>query len=299
MYLKLIIITILIIIIINFLFNNANNEHLKINLVKNDKLKFENQVKEYKNNDSVRKFNDIQVLNKFMINNVELKDIILNIRYPIGCYYIQYPENNINIHDDDDIEIGDLDTMLPYAKSPEKLFGGKWEEKFKGDSVFFRTGGVLSDDSRLNGIQIYAMKNLNGWTSYAQTNISNPGYGAQGVLEDVEITEGSIKTDGIPEDVKNQALVGFIAYLTWGLSGKLSADLYKSRKSAKYVKADLNNQQFAKPGDTVDSKINVYVKHRATEIGHQNIMDPSLQTSVSSYELRVRNRIMKVWKRIG
>ena len=281
------------------MFNNVNYEHLKINLSKNDTGKFENLVKEYKNNESIRTFNDIQVLNKFMINNVELKNVILKIKYPIGCYYIQYPENNINIHDDDDVEIDDIDTMLPYSKSPEKLFGGKWEEKFKGDSVFFRTGGMLSDDSRLNGIQLYAMKKLEGWTAYAQTNVSNPGYGAQGVLEGLEISKESIKTDGIPENVGGQFGYIMTSWIALGTTSKLTSDFYKRRKNARYVKEDIYNQQYSKPGDKVDSKKGVYVTHRGTEIGHQNVMDPSLQSPVASYELRVRNRIMKVWKRIG
>ena len=254
-----------------------------------------------------------------LINNIDLKDIIINIKYPIGCYYIQYPENNINIHDDDGIEINDIDTMLPNAKSPEKLFGGKWEEKFNGDSVFFRTSGVLSDDTRLNGIQPYAMKNLYGWTSIAQTNLSNPGFGSQGVLEGT-LPKETIKTDGkrptslfigliiaaifagiatvISFGAAAPALGGLASILTSYGAIYLAGAIYLSLQAVKENAASdwLYNGPPGKPGDTVDAN---KVAERDSGPGHQNLMDPSLQSPVSSRELRVRNRIMKVWKRIG
>jgi hypothetical protein len=259
-----------------------------------------------------------------MINNIELKDIIFNIRYPVGCYYVQYPENNTNIHDDDDIEIGDLDTMLPYAKSPESLFGGKWEEKFKGESVFFRTGGILSDDTRLNGVQANAMKNLYGWTSIAQTNLWNPGFGSQGILEETKEIP-SIGTDDKSKDayillivmavvLAVAAVVSAGAVLAVGVVGILATAIvvigiiaYVAGVVALSVKAVnerdssdwLYNGTPGKPGDTVDAKKGQIVENRGSDSGHQNLLDPSLQSTVSGYELRVRNRIIKVWKRIS
>ncbi len=319
MYLKIVIITILIIIIIKIIFSSSNNEHLNIKLTKSNITDINNLTKEYYNNQSIRTFNDMRVLNKFMINNVELKDIISNIRYPVGCYYVQYPENNTNINEYDDIDINDMETLFPAARSPEVLFGGKWEEKFNGDSVFFRTGGILSDDARLNGVQPYAMKNLYGWTSVSQTNLWNPGYGSQGILEESEQTE-VIETDGKKMDsayigyIIGAIFAGILTVLTFGLAAPLLVvamapaiafyaygAVYLTKQAIRVRDATdwLYFGPPSKPGDTVDAKRGQLVKDRGTGLGHQNLMDPSLQSPVSSLELRVRNRIMKVWKRIA
>jgi hypothetical protein len=323
MYLKILIIIILIIIITILFLKNSKNEHLNINLTKDNTTKFVNLVKEYNDTQSIRKFSDIQVLNKFMINNVELKDIIINIKYPIGCYYIQYPENNTNLNEQDDLEVDDMDTTFPLIKSPEALFGGKWEEQYNGDSVFFRTGGILSEDSRLNGIQPYAMKKIYGYTSVAQTNLWNPGFGSQGILEESNEIK-RIKTDGKPDSpafIRTivagvfVGLAGVLTILTFGAASPLFLATIGGISSAALIAGTviLSKRAIAiqnstdwlyfgppgKPGDTVDAKKGKIVSDRGTDYGHQNLMDPSLQSPVSPTELRVRNRIMKVWKRIG
>ena len=243
MYLKLIILLILITIIIILTKSKKEN----FNISKDNRIKLNNLIKDYNNNETVTTFNNIQVINKFMKNNVELKDIIINIKYPIGCYYIQYPENNTNLQADSTNNVSDRDSALPPSKSPEVLFGGKWQEKFIGESIFFRTGGDLSSDSRLNGIQTHAMKNLEGIIKVNKDAYGNDSRDIFNIEDDKE------KITMLREDkVSTQSnKYGYGSYLI------------------PIIKVD------------------------------EYLFEPSLQSPVSNLELRVRNRIIKVWKRVG
>ncbi len=252
MYLKLFILLILITIII--ILTKSKNENFNIskdNISKDNITKLNNLVVDYNDKQSIKTFNNIQVINKFLINNVELKDVIINLKYPIGCYYIQYPENNNNFNSDRNNNINDKDGMLPYSKSPEALFGGKWEEKFVGESIFFRTGGVLSDDARVNGIQDYAMKNLEGSVKYIRDLSRNN-------INDIFIYEDEIKE---PVDINGTTI----------------------------------------PIDPTDRRFYLGNLYLGPPVQYMRdiIFNPSLQSPVSKFELRVKNRIIKVWKRIA
>ena len=67
----------------------------------------------------------------------------LESSYPVGCYYVQFPNASSNT---DSAE-------FPTSQRPATLFGGTWVEQWSTESVFFRTRGTLSDSGRTNGSQ--------------------------------------------------------------------------------------------------------------------------------------------------
>ena len=91
----IIIIAIVIIILIIYLKNikNKYNEDFRIddnvnNILSTASSNFmNNQIYNYPN---------IQITNSLNIKDIEFKKYINNIKYPIGCYYIQYPDSNVN-----------------------------------------------------------------------------------------------------------------------------------------------------------------------------------------------------------
>ncbi len=173
------------------------------------------------NNDSI-KFNNIET-NKITINSNEISQYLLDICYPVGSFYVQYPDISSNY----------LTKAFPATQSPELLFGGKWTEKFINDAIFFRTAGGSSNESRATtGIQDYAMINITGNTSWTQTNYNSVGGGNDGIFD---VNTGEIKTD-----------------------------------------SDGGN-----------------------DTGVRNYFDSSVQSISSDQEIRVKNRIVKIWTRVS
>ena len=78
--------------------------------------------------------------------------LALEVVYPIGSFYIQYPDAASNT----------LTTSLPNSKNPATLFGGTWSAEWDGanEGTFFCTEGTRINDSdavtldRTNGLQI-------------------------------------------------------------------------------------------------------------------------------------------------
>lgn len=66
-------------------------------------------------------------INQLMENCDWLKDN----RYPVGSYYIQFPDANSN----------DSAVAFPTSQSPTNLFGGTWTKVFDTEGIFFRTEG--------------------------------------------------------------------------------------------------------------------------------------------------------------
>lgn len=66
-------------------------------------------------------------INQLMENCDWLKDN----RYPVGSYYIQFPDANSN----------DSEVAFPTSQSPANLFGGTWTRVWDNEGVFFRTEG--------------------------------------------------------------------------------------------------------------------------------------------------------------
>jgi hypothetical protein len=124
-------------------------------------------------------------LNKLYLSN-GIDDLIKSIIFPIGCIYIQFPDNNTN----------DLTTMFPDNKSPAQLFGGTWIQIFNTEGIFFRTPGKLADELRTNGFQDYAMKHLTGQTNYLQGDDDNPSGGMDTSINNVFTAhQASIRTE--------------------------------------------------------------------------------------------------------
>jgi len=73
---------------------------------------------------------------------------VIDILYPIGSFYTQYPDAESN---DDAVE-------FPVGSRPQTLFGGTWAEQWANESIFFRTRGTDSDSGRTDGKQADQMQ---------------------------------------------------------------------------------------------------------------------------------------------
>lgn len=80
--------------------------------------------------------------------------------YPVGAFYIQYPNANSNVDTDE----------FPVEQRPVSLFGGTWAEQWATESVYFRTRGTLSDNGRVNGKQEDALQ------GFRLQNVAQTGY---------------------------------------------------------------------------------------------------------------------------
>lgn len=89
-------------------------------------------------NDAVRKaYVDNQIANHDSQHDDEIKAIA----YPVGSFYIQFPDANSN----------DDATAFPTSKRPATLFGGTWAEQWSTEYIFFRTGGTTGQ-ARSSGL---------------------------------------------------------------------------------------------------------------------------------------------------
>jgi hypothetical protein len=109
-------------------------------------------------------FNNLSVSKEFKIRGKDIKYYAANALYPIGSFYVQYPDKNSNT----------LNEAFPETQSPAYLFGGKWEEQWPGESVFFRTRSATlpydNENRDKKGLQEYALKRIQGSTQTTQTN---------------------------------------------------------------------------------------------------------------------------------
>jgi hypothetical protein len=135
-------------------------------------------------------YNDLNVANNLKIGNKTGEQYIKDYLFPIGSFYVQFPEKNSNI----------IFEAFPDSQTPEVLFGGTWQEQWPFESIFFRTRGTLSNEDRENGFQNYALKHMYGHMGWTQTNLWKPGQGADGVFgKDIDIKE--IGTDSSKGEV--------------------------------------------------------------------------------------------------
>lgn len=117
-------------------------------------------------------YNDLNVTNILKVGNKDIDKYIKEYLFPIGSFYVQFPDKNSNI----------IFEAFPDSQTPEILFGGTWQEQWPFESIFFRTRGTLSNENRINGFQNYALKHLYGHMGWTQTNLWKPGQGAEGVF---------------------------------------------------------------------------------------------------------------------
>lgn len=117
---------------------------------------------------------------------------VINLVYPVGCYYTQYPDASSNT---DAIE-------FPTSQRPATLFGGTWAEQWATESVYFRTRGTLSDTGRTSGKQADAFQGHRMGPLSPNTNIvqySGTGGGgalSAGTTTNTTASTGDPVTDG-------------------------------------------------------------------------------------------------------
>lgn len=143
-----------------------------------------NNIKNLCNKENISHINRLDIGNWAEINNVYLDDYIINLLYPIGSFYVQYPDKDKAIP---------LTIVFPESKSPNTLFPGTtWTKQWNTESIFFRTEGELSKVSRTNGLQQFGLKQLYGKMSWVQ-----PGHNP---LVNSGVFSGNINTAKIMSD---------------------------------------------------------------------------------------------------
>lgn len=184
----LVVVIILVIIILNL---DSKKEHYVISpTLEVDKLN--ETVRQYYYNRENREIENINVSKDVELLNNTLYDELIQFKYPIGSFYVQYPDKNENYD-------AQSERLFPLDKSPGVLFGGKWEDQWGNDGVFFRTGGTVSMENRSYGRQDWAVKNLYGLTSWAQANNSSLGANLSGVFMSFDQKDGGCD-DGAAHD---------------------------------------------------------------------------------------------------
>lgn len=109
--------------------------------------------------------------------------------YPVGSYYVQFPDAASNV---DSIE-------FPVSQRPATLFGGTWVEQWPTESVFFRTRGPLSESSRTSGLQPHAfMKHQHRMSDYAVYYRIDPG--SRGAASGTTFNYTTLYTTGYYDD---------------------------------------------------------------------------------------------------
>lgn len=145
-----------------------------------------NNIQHLCNKESISYFNNLDISQYTKINNKYLNKYIIDQIYPIGSFYVQYPDQNKSTP---------LSTVFPESKSPNKLFPNTtWIKQWNTESIFFRTEGELSNISRINGLQEYALKQIKGTMSWVQTQYDAIGSGNTGVFSN-RINTQKIRTD--------------------------------------------------------------------------------------------------------
>jgi hypothetical protein len=189
----LLVVIILVIIILHF---NNKKEHYALS-TSLDVDKINETVKQYYYNKDNREIESINIKNDIELLNKTLSQWLIEFKYPVGSFYVQYADINENYDPQ-------TERLFPADKSPAQLFGGKWEDQWPDEGIFFRTGGTLSQENRLLGLQQWAVKNMYGWTSWAQADNDAPLRGNTGVFTTKDVKPGMCDDrDGIDNGGSN------------------------------------------------------------------------------------------------
>jgi hypothetical protein len=244
--------------------------------------------------DQETKLPNLTITKSLRINNIEFSSLILEYKYPVGSFYIQYPDSNINLSSKSDTIV----TLFPESKTPAKMFGGVWIDMWTDESVYFRTGreNILLNspafetikvcdtdisgnekckikktvDSRIDGFQDYALRDVSGWTSWAQAAMGNDKFP--------------------PECIESHD----------SLAGRKGCKIYIASGYSQCTNYSGVFTNCEKDGVGSDGNVDF-------DTGHQNTFDTNaffkeLYTDYEKYisydEVRVKNRLIKVWKRI-
>jgi hypothetical protein len=222
-YIGLIIITIILVMLI-LKFNDKKEHYIVDPTMDVDKLS--QTVRQYFNNRENREIETINARKDVELLNKSLSKWLVEFRYPVGSFYVQYGDINENYD-------AQSERLFPVDKSPEQMFGGKWTEQWPNEGSFFRTGGTLSQQNRILGLQQWAVKRMYGWTSWVQANRDNHRGSIGGVFSNIDLTRGG--TDS----------------------------------------------------------------NRGGDNGGEIKFNSGLQSIPSNFETRVKNRLIKVWRRVG
>ena len=91
------------------------------------------QIKDITAEQTVINDEDYMVLQEAGGTNKKFKkQAIFDIIYPVGCFYVQYP----------DAASSTDATAFPTSTRPATLFGGTWVSQFDTENVYFRTAGT-------------------------------------------------------------------------------------------------------------------------------------------------------------
>ena len=162
-YIVILLVVIILVICIYHLNNKKEHYALSPTL---DIEKIKETVRQYYYNKDNRQIENLNVNKDIELLNKTLSQWLIEFKYPIGSYYVQYPDINQNYS-------AQTETVFPLDKSPEQLFGGVWDDQHFNQGVYYRTGGTLSQEGRTLGLQDWALKNMYGWTSWSQANYND------------------------------------------------------------------------------------------------------------------------------
>ncbi len=188
---KIIILIVVIILVIIILNLDNKKEHYVISPTL-EVEKLNETVRQYYYNKQNREIENINVTKDVELLNKTLYTELVQFRYPVGAFYVQYSDINENYD-------SQSERLFPASTSPAQLFGGKWDDQWANEGIFFRTGGTLSQENRLLGLQEWGLKNMYGWTSWAQSNYGGVGNALAGVFVEYQQKGGSTD-DGYGND---------------------------------------------------------------------------------------------------
>jgi hypothetical protein len=171
---------ILIIVIIILIFLHINYEINKENFEMNStqRSRFNRVIKKIIKGEQINipLMNISEVLSiKYL--NYGFRNMLAKFRYPVGSYYVQFPNiSGVTGLDSKQFEV--LSDVFPESQAPYKLFGGRWINVWNRESIYFRTGKTTNIayetyngvGSRNMGLQDYAMPKIDGWTIYSQSD---------------------------------------------------------------------------------------------------------------------------------
>ncbi len=151
-------------------------------------------------------FSTLNTSSNFTIGDKQINLYIYDSMYPIGSFYVQYP----------DILTNNKNTEFSSKYNPNTLFSGtKWVAQWNTESIFFRTEGELTTENRTTGLQGWAIKNIKSSMSYVQ-----PDNGGQSSNWAKVADPGEGVFAGKPNTINMTSDSGF----GWGLGHKLIFD---------------------------------------------------------------------------
>ena len=176
----IVILIIILIIFILYAHKNINEKYEKyVNLSDEDVV---NKVFNNCGNRSGKvQFERVKIMGN--INNKSKNQFLLDLSFPVGSFYVQFP-----------VEASNRGAKaFPAAYTPAVLFGGDWQEQWEYESIFFRTGGIVANESRINGFQNYATQHIKGDTTYSQADYDMNTTGNSGLFDSFKVSK--INTD--------------------------------------------------------------------------------------------------------